>query len=162
MRSVFNRASERCALLPIGCLVVAGACLGCGGGHGDTPELNRVCGTVTLDDKPLPHASVVFTPKGGGRSTYSITDDNGDYELGYSTLAEGTPPGEYLVSIKTGRVAEDDLDTGQTIPAVPEAVPAVYNVKSTLTMKVPADDGGYDFKLKSDAGEIIQPVPEPR
>jgi hypothetical protein len=147
--------------LRIGCLIAAGACLGCGGAAGDTPELNHVRGRVTLDGKPLPNASVVFTPRAGGRSTYSITDEHGDYELGYSTAAEGTPPGEYLVSIRTGRVAEEDLNTGQTLPAVPETVPSVYNVKSSLTMKVPAEDGEYDFQLKSDAGEIVQPVPEP-
>jgi hypothetical protein len=125
---------------------------GCGGSGVD---LNRVKGTVMLDGNPLPDARVIFTPKEGGRPAYGVTDARGNYDLGYTTEGMGTPPGEYVVSIRTFRAPEEDLDTGEMTPAVAETVPSVYNSPSTLTVTVPSDT--YDFDLKSDAGPVVQP-----
>ena len=145
----------------LGGLLVLFICTGCGE-SARGPNLHPVSGTITLDGTALSDASVVFTPQGGGRSLYAVTDDDGDYELGYSTNSAGAPPGAYVVSIKTGRVDEDDPDTGGVLPPTPERVPAVYNVRSTLVVHVPADADAYSFALESNASDIVQPVPEPQ
>ena len=128
--------------------------LGCGGGGSDL-DLKGVGGTVTLDGQPLPDATVVFTPKGGGRQVFGLTDEDGEYELAYTTSGEGAPPGEYIVAIRTFRAPEEDPDTGEMKPAVPERVPTAYNSPSTLLVTVPGDS--YDFDLKTSAGKVVQP-----
>ena len=128
--------------------------LGCGGGGSDL-DLKGVSGTVTLDGQPLPDATVVFTPKGGGRQVFGLTDEDGEYELAYTTTGEGAPPGEYIVAIRTFRAPEEDPDTGEMKAAVPEKVPQKYNTPSELTVSVPSDS--YDFALVTDGAEIVQP-----
>ena len=137
---------------------VAGFVAGCGGGGSDI-DLEAVSGTITLDGNPLPDASVVFTPTGGGRPALGVTDEDGDYTLEYSTSNSGTPPGEYVVSIRTYKAPTEDPDTGEMSEAVPETVPDAYHTPSTLTAKVPSDS--YDFALESSAGEVLQPEVDP-
>ena len=82
--------------------VLALLTLGCGGGSSDL-DLKGVSGVVVLDGEPLPEATVVFTPKGGGRPSFGMTNEDGEYELAYTTTGEGTPAGEYIVAIRTFR-----------------------------------------------------------
>lgn len=138
------RSFRACSLL----LIVAAGC-----GTDDGPELTEVAGTITLGGEPLADARVIFTPSGGGRPAYGLTNSDGEYELGYSTTGMGTPPGEYIVKITTYREPEEDIETGETTPERPENVPAIYNQPSTLRIAVPAES--YDFALES--GEVMQP-----
>src|SRR5689334_10008829 len=79
----------------VAALAVAAA--GCGGG-GNKPV--RVRGTVTLDGKPVPLASVVFLPlKGGGRLAQGVTDKNGTFELTTYKPNDGALPGDYQVTV---------------------------------------------------------------
>ena len=133
------------------------ALAGCGGGS--DIDLAAVKGTITLDGNPLPGARVVFTPAGGGRPALGMTDDNGKYTLEYSSTNTGTPPGDYIVSIRTYQASEEDPDSGQMTEAVPETVPAAYHSPSTLTVTVPSES--YDFKLESSAGDVVQPKLDP-
>ena len=143
-----NRVTRpRCGtlLVAIG-LAIAGS--GCSSPPSkNTPILYRVKGRVTLDGQPLPDARVIFTLKGGGRSVYGQTTSSGHYDLAYSKDHSGTTAGDYVVSIRTGRDPEENPNTGDESPAVPETLPSIYNAKSTLTAKVP--DGDYDFDLNS-------------
>lgn len=122
--------------------------LGCGPSG---PEIASVEGTVTLDDKPLEGALVMFYPKAGGRPAAGRTDASGHYELQYSQGRSGALPGEHDVTIST--VRDGDPDAG--VDSAPERLPAKYNVKSELTATVETDDNVIDFKLDSQ-GKIIE------
>jgi hypothetical protein len=130
---------------------------GCGGASG--PELIAVCGTVLLDGKPLPNATVRFVPEVQGaeavRPASGVTDDNGRYALEYSSSRSGALPGKYKVVITTARAPDED-EEGNPTPAVPETIQDVYNINSTLAADVGADKGEFDFKLESGAGKIVQ------
>jgi hypothetical protein len=125
---------------------------GCGGGGSDL-ELEGVSGTITLDGAPLTDARVIFTPKEGGRPAFGMTDEDGYYELEYTSTSEGTPPGEYVVAIRTYMEPIEDPETGSMSEPVPERVPNTYHSPSTLAVTVPG--GEYDFALDSSAGEIV-------
>jgi len=109
--------------------------MGCGSG------MKPVTGVVTLDDKPLEGASVVFTPQEGGRTnSVGKTDASGAYELTY-TNKEGAIVGDYKVVI---------FKPKQTPDGEVETLPKMYNEESTLTASVTADgENTFDFKLKS-------------
>lgn len=133
---------------------------GCGGSSG--PDLHEVSGTVTLDGEPLPDAVVRFIPETEGTAEYvrpatGVTDSSGWYSLSFSSSREGALPGKYRVAISTFREGGYDEDEdGNPIPGAPESVPVVYNSETTLTATVPSDS--YDFDLKSDAGDVVQPT----
>ena len=73
-------------------LVLLVTLIGCGG-DSDLPDLGSVTGTVTLDGKPLPNATVEFTPVDGGRPSVAMTEDDGEYELEYTPGNFGATPG---------------------------------------------------------------------
>jgi hypothetical protein len=129
---------------------------GCGGGGG--PDLGYVKGVVTLDEKPLPKAQLVFQPLAEeGSPSSATTDENGHYELKYTMSKEGAMVGDHIVRITTGGM---QLDENDSEVRVPEKVPARYNAKAQenpeMKKKVEAGSQTIDFKLTSE-GEIIQP-----
>ena len=117
---------------------------GCGG----NPNLGQVTGTVTLDGKALPDASILFTPDSGGATSYGKTDSSGHYRMMFSNTEAGAWVGKNRVIIRTGDVLPDN--SGR----IPELVPSVYNSKSTLTEDVKAGANTIDFKLDSKASKI--------
>ncbi len=124
--------------------------VGCGS---DGPEIARVQGTVTMDDKPLPAAIVVFVPN-GGRPSVSETDSNGKYVLEFSGGRKGAIPGTNRVEINTARLAYEK--DGKNFPAVKESVPAKYNRLTTLEFNVEQGKNNVaNFALKS-GGKIIE------
>jgi len=127
---------------------------GCGG-RGD---LVIVEGRVTLDGEPLANATVLFT-SGQSRPASGVTDKNGFYTLYLEEGVKGCPPGKYRVQITTARGESLD-ESGQVIPAVPERVPARYNVQTELEFLVtPGKKNVANFELQS-GGPIIQPDTE--
>ena len=131
---------------------------GCGGDDG--PEMGDVTGLVTLDGQPLPKASVRFVPENASPSI-GITDDEGRYELQYSSSRNGAIVGMHTVRISTHRNAGED-DDGNRTPAVPEKVPAEYNTGAAenpdMKREVKPDANEINFELKS-GGQIVQPAP---
>lgn len=129
---------------------------GCGGG-GVAP----VSGTVTLDGKPLAHATVTFEPAGGGKEpgpgSAGTTDAAGRYVLALNTTGgPGAVVGPHRVRV-TAYAGDADGDssappTSGTVHRKP-LVPAAYNTQSTLTFEVPAGgSSAADFALKSATG----------
>lgn len=121
--------------------------IGCGGG--DTPELGTVYGTVTLDGKALPNATVTFSPMGkeGGQECSAVTQDDGSYELKYSAAHAGAPPGKYEVRITTATTTTDE--SGNDVE-VPEKLPSKYNYETELKREVEAGSNKMDFDLDSE------------
>jgi hypothetical protein len=102
------------------------------------PELGNVQGTITLDNRPLALATVIFEPKTGGRASKAITDQKGHYILVYLRDMPGTQIGSHIVKIFTA--TENDPK---------ERIPARYNKKTTLSVEVGAGTNEHDFNLSS-------------
>jgi hypothetical protein len=134
------RTSVQCSLL---FLMIA--CLGCGGGG----KVATVTGKVTLGGKPLPNATVSFSPKEGGRPSTGVTDEDGDYELRYTAKEDGAEIGEHVVRVSTFEESDGTITS-------PERVPAQYNVSTTLVKKV--EPGSNEINLDLEAGgRIVSP-----
>jgi len=102
------------------------------------PELGEVQGIITIDDRPLAGATVIFEPKAGGRASKAVTDDAGRYQLVYLRNINGARIGSHIVKIFTA--SEDNPK---------ERIPARYNKKTTLTADVVLGANEHNFKLTS-------------
>jgi hypothetical protein len=123
---------------------------GCGG----NTELASVTGKITLDDKPLADAFVVFSPTSAGTTSYGRTSSTGEYEMMFSDREKGAWVGENIVRITTG-----DVGTGSS-GAKKEILPSIYNANSTLRQTVEKKANRFDFELKSNAGKVKQTIVE--
>lgn len=147
---------------------------GCGTGE---PIAYSVTGTVTLDDKPLPNAGVVFTPAltpslgamAGGR-----TDESGRFSL-MTGKRMGAYPASYKVtvflqeeektkdkreeanpyspSVSTVEQTTANSNAANTAPKPPKyLIPEKYTKpdESGLTYVVGISNNHYEIKLTSD------------
>lgn len=133
---------------------------GCGSSvaAGPNPEsFVSVKGRVTLDDKPLEGAMVVFFPQETkmGDGANAVTDASGEYEL-KTGGANGTVPGSYrvLVSRLVDPFGKSVVATPDTPPAnlgARESLPTRYSDYSMSVLKgqVGKQGGTFDFKLTS-------------
>lgn len=146
-------------------LVVAiSVCIaGCAPGD-TTPKISglvTVSGMVTLDGKPLPNATVVFVPIGGGgeSSAGGLSDSTGKYILQTNEKSYGIKPGQYKVVISSfvmpdGTIKQIDGNTSPMqlkIEGAKQVVPPKYSdlLGSTLTSNVGPEGGNIDFSLTS-------------
>lgn len=109
------------------------------------PKLGYVTGTVTMDGKPLPGATVYFAPlesaiadskKERARTSFGVTDDKGFYRMIYIERTQGVAVGKCRVWL--------DLITpeGQKIP--PDFTEAVMTIR-----EVKSGSQEFPFDLKS-------------
>lgn len=117
--------------------------VGCGGGAADLPDLGRVSGTITIDEKPMPEVSVTFSPVDGGRSSSAVTDSNGYYELNYNASTKGAVIGTHNVFI-AGYVEHDVNDPNAPMVPPPGNVPPDYR-KIEKQVQVIAGDNTIDL-----------------
>ncbi len=110
----------------------------------EKPPLAIVTGQVTLDDKPLPGATVLFQPERGDEAGVNVaasvgrTDRSGHFELNYVRNVKGAAVGKHKVEIRA-----------PGLNGV-ERVPAWYNTNTELTRIVkPGEDNEFYFRLKS-------------
>jgi hypothetical protein len=116
---------------PLGLLLLFLLALGCGK---SIPKTVPVSGKVTMDNQPLAHAFVNFTPADGQNQNVleamGETDDQGHYSLKLiQSRTEGAAPGEYKVRIS---LMVREGGKGQVLPEE-------YNKKTTLSFKIPAE-----------------------
>lgn len=149
-------------------VLMLGFVVGCGGGAPAPPKLPDLVsfsGTVTMDDKPLEGATVVFTPKlatGGFHGMSATTDASGKYELetdiGNNKKKKGAIPGWFQVTVsKNPGTTPVGVDPTKPVP-VPEAMGASQiDMKYSMAgrdnpipdVEVPAAGGTYDIKVTS-------------
>ena len=132
-------------------VVIIAACLvsGCGSDSGR----GAVSGKVTVDGQPLAEGVITFVPAAGtdGPSAGSEVKD-GRYSIPAET---GPVPGDYRVELraqkKTGKMIEvgSPEPPGTKIPETVEALPAMYNTKSTLKETIKVGNNPIDFDLKT-------------
>lgn len=126
------------------------------------PQMVPVTGTITLDGKPLPGASVMYVLKAGGPPVTAVTDAQGKYDLATLTPGDGALEGEYQVAVVAYRVAgvsaDPASDPSQQLPGaqggerVTWIAPQRYSdlAKSGLSATVSADrENVVDFGLQS-------------
>ncbi len=113
------------------------------------PELVDAQGIVTLDGKPLPNATVTFSPTNGqGSPAYGVTDAMGHYTLNFTRDRSGVMPGNHDVMIKTEKLNPEDLADGEPVPEfVP--LPRKYSQPGELTADVNSEKEEYNFDLAS-------------
>jgi hypothetical protein len=75
---------------------------GCG------PRLVPVSGTVTMDNKPVAGATVIFTSEDGKYTSNGLTDESGNFSL-KSPAGEGAYPGNYKVTVTKYPKIETDM-----------------------------------------------------
>ncbi|QEG38057.1 transthyretin-like family protein [Roseimaritima ulvae] len=83
-------------------LGVVALCLVTGCSGGDSPPLAEATGQVTKAGAPLVNARVEFYPDGPGGSSYGTTDQEGKFELFYSTGDPGAALGTHKVVVIGG------------------------------------------------------------
>ncbi|SIO28361.1 hypothetical protein SAMN05444166_3477 [Singulisphaera sp. GP187] len=125
---------------------------GCGGGGSDDLPRQAISGTVTLDDRPLPHGFIQFQPVGAAGVATGGTVADGKYAI---DRLQGPTPGDYKVLISSSSApeaaaAEPLPPPGAPTPPKSDPIPAKYNSASTLTAKIEASNATpLDFSLKS-------------
>jgi hypothetical protein len=131
---------------------------GCSSKVNVPPKLVLAVGKVTLDDKPLTCASVIFVPRDHTKGTggFGVTDAEGRYEVRHQSNEVGIESGTYNVVFS--KIAMPD---GSPIPdgknaadvgAVEVLPPKLSNPPAELginVVTVGADGGAFDFELRS-------------
>jgi len=128
------------------CLIVLPLAVGCFGGD---PTIGAVSGTVTLDGKPVPEAQVYFKPVSGGRSSFSMTDAEGNYELRYTAREMGALIGDHHVRLSSFQEAMRDDDGSMQSPGRKELFPPDYSSEPGQTVTVTAGQNTIDFDISS-------------
>jgi hypothetical protein len=127
--------------------------LGCGGGK----KLAPVSGVVKLNGKPLPGATVSFTPLvdtgsiEAPLSSVGKTNANGEYTLEATTGQSGALVAKHKVSITLVNEQRGDSDARPPRGGWPikDKIPLRYNEKTELFCDVPAGgktDANFDLK----------------
>jgi hypothetical protein len=150
MSGVVARLLRR--LAPLAALAAAG----CGG---SSVFNDRVEGTVTLDETPLPSVMVQFVPEVGGGATApsssGVTDDQGRFKLTHDGQKPGAVVGKHRVVVVQGRGGRmgDDPDAPVLPPPPGPRVPAVYNLatQTPVEVEVTKTEHTYDVKLTQNA-----------
>lgn len=136
-------------------ICVASVCLGCGSPEAVDPTFPPVTGTVTLNGKPLPHATVTFLPIGENANNFAKgeTDDSGHYELKGPRGGVGTGPGTYAVTVSLMRMPNGSAPPAD-VPLIEsgavEKLPPMYSSQDRTTLQAAVTDqgGNFDFALK--------------
>lgn len=135
----------------VGCLLLMVVAQGC---SKEPYQVAQVSGKVTLNQKPLPNAFVIFAPigtldKNPGPTAQGKTDAEGRYTLQFDIDGKpGTVVGKCKVYITTANPGADRPDAGGK--RIKDLVPLKYNQETTLNFDVPAaGTEEANFHLKS-------------
>ena len=123
------------------------AIVGCSSGI----TLLPVSGQVTLDDKPVAGAAVLFQPVAGGPAASGVTDADGNYTL-ETANRKGAVPGEHKVTVtkKIVKGVREDETVDASGVQIQWLVPEKFSDpdKSGLKRTV-ARGGDYVLQLRS-------------
>ncbi|MFM9964016.1 MAG: hypothetical protein ACKV2Q_22665 [Planctomycetaceae bacterium] len=124
-------------------LILAGL-VGCGAGN--SVEVVRVTGRVTLDEQPLEKGLIQFLPTDGKGSSAASEIKQGEYQ------AE-VPVGNKRVEITSPKVIGQkkayDTPDSPVMDLLEERIPLEYNGQSQLKANVSRELKTFDFTLKS-------------
>lgn len=128
----------------------------CGCGRSTVPNIQTlpVKGTITLDDKPLVGANVVFMTFEPPAAFIGTTKEDGTYQLQGPEGRAANLKGSCKVTVSRMVKPDGSLLAPGELPAMVQAVeqlPAKYSrlEATTLAQTVAPEGGTYDFKLTS-------------
>ena len=115
------------------------------------PPTYAVAGTVTLNGTPLAEGTLSLVPMQSGSGIPAIDIVAGEF---HCPAEQGPTDGVYRVEInayeKTGRMVEDPDLIGHQMEETKRIIPRQYNLESTLTLELPADNAEtLEYALKS-------------
>lgn len=142
-------------ILDASSVLICLAAIGCGGAS--NVKLVKVSGTLTINEEPLPNASVIFRPVAGGRLSHARTDDNGRYRLEYLPGQPGALAGAHQVSVSTYVEPDKDSSDPERQAGQPETIPVEYNAKTKLEVDVPQQRSvtlDFDLESKPQSGRL--------
>jgi hypothetical protein len=126
------------------CLIVYIALAGC-----TAEKTASIHGKVSLDGEPVVAGSISFLPTSGPGKKAAAAVEQGLYSI---PASDQLVPGSYRVEISwrkpTGRQIPS-ADPGIMTDETREAVPARYNIESTLTTEIASGDVEKNFNLSS-------------
>jgi hypothetical protein len=123
------------------------------------PALLPVDGRITLNDKPVENAAVMFLADVGGRPATGITDADGYYRLTTFDTDDGCVLGKQRVCVvlniiegSAGTMTPEGAVSGSGLIKTTWLVPERYsNVETSgLTAEVARGSTTFEFHLKSD------------
>jgi len=143
----------RRALIRIGFPALAIVVCAIGGCGSSGPEVGEVTGTVTLDGKPLPNATLTFKSQApNGTTSIGVTGPDGKYTLMLTADRNGAMLGKHDVEIVTNQLSESDVENlksqGKTPPPF-TPIPKKYKEPGTLVKDVVKGKNTIDFELSS-------------
>ncbi len=126
-------------------IILCCVAIGCFGGP--RVSIVPVAGHVTLGDKPVADAVILFENPNAGFAATAVIQADGSYHL-RSQYGDGIPPGKYTVSVSPP-AGRDEMDRPVTPSPAAAAIPERYHLTQTsgLTADVEAGKSSYDFKL---------------
>lgn len=145
-------------------IVMVTTLAGCGDGVSG-PAFVPVSGVVTLDDKPVDGATIVFTPKKEGAPSMGFSDPDGKFVLKTGSGRKGAAVGDHDVTVMLSVSSEADpqMTSDGLAPAMPNelgtnapkpkparvgfVVPERYGMPGALSVTVPPG-GLSDHKLE--------------
>jgi hypothetical protein len=115
-------------------------------GCGDSgPELGEVYGRGSVGGQPEADLIVMFEPRDGeGRDSFGMTNQDGEYEVGYAGERMGALVGPHTVRISRQTMDENDEPLPDVVP-----LPERYNANSDLTREVESGTNEFSFELES-------------
>lgn len=143
----------RRALTPLVLPALAIVVFAIGGCGSSGPDLGNVTGTVTLDGKPLPNATLTFKSQApNGTTSLGVTGPDGKYTLMFTADRNGAMLGKHDVEIATNQLSESDVENlksqGKTPPPF-TPIPKKYREPGTLVKDVVKGNNTIDFDLSS-------------
>lgn len=102
----------------------------CGCGPG-TPKTYPVTGVLSLDDKPVPDATITFIADAGNNKSAATTSDaQGKYAISTFKQGDGAVPGSYKIIVAKYQKGAEENPYGDNNPPeveqTPEAISAAY------------------------------------
>lgn len=128
-------ARRRLAVLAVIVMGMAGC-----GPRSNLPPLGKVSGTVTIAGAPAVGIIVRFMPRGGGRGSIGVTNEQGRYTLSFISRDDGAIVGMHKVSFDR-EPAEGEGDRPLEKPSQSE------DLGKTFEAEVKAGENGFDWDL---------------
>lgn len=123
------------------------------GCFGESSGIAPVSGTITFKGKPLPNASITFTPEdSASRTAVGSTDKDGKYLLTSFKSNDGAKIGKYKVAIRAEEGGDSNLKPADALDFVRGKIitPIKYSnpESSGLSAEVLNKNNVFDFELR--------------
>lgn len=130
-----------------GVVATAVFALGCGSGGPELP----VNGIVTMDERPLDGATVIFYPETGGKPGAAVTGSDGKFVIVGLQRESGLAPGKYKVTVSKMKFYDEPPVGAITEVDTKNDLAPIYSnpAQTILSYSVTGDGKPIEIKLSS-------------